>query len=59
MCGKCGGKQGKWKVPYLWKQGKKSTQYYVCDECKKKEELMLDAAGKGHLNKHWVKLIKI
>jgi len=53
LCGKCNKNPAKWKVPYLWKQGKKQTQYYVCDGCRKKEEVMLKSCGKNELNGKW------
>lgn len=63
MCDRCGEKPEVWKIPYLYKDmndkahpdiGNGYRQYFVCEECKKREERML-AGQHPEWNKLWVK----
>lgn len=67
MCDRCEKKLAVWKVPFLYKDmndkahpdlGDGYRQYYMCDDCKKKEEEKLKFQGKDDWNLRWEKIKK-
>ncbi len=62
ICDRCELKPKKWKVPYLYLDrndrihldfGNDYRQYFICDNCKKKEEGILHKQGKDDWNRLW------